>query len=134
MVYRVKDCPICLNKINRKMDYCVTECKHEFCLNCLLVHLITNEKEDCPMCRNKLVIHEYETPEELVEQENENARRRIIINYNSSLFTHFGGLRGPICFFIQTVYVPCAVGSFTVFLFLSVYTVYNIGKQINNLF
>ena len=41
-------CPICLNEINKDQK-CITNCKHDFCYNCLHGWLKFNI--NCPMCR-----------------------------------------------------------------------------------
>jgi len=48
----VETCPICLDTIN-DTNFCVTECKHSFCLTCLHTSLLN--KESCPLCRGDLV-------------------------------------------------------------------------------
>mgnify|MGYP001135966835 CR=1 FL=1 len=45
-------CPICLDTIE-ETNFCVTDCKHSFCLTCLHTSLLN--KESCPLCRNDLV-------------------------------------------------------------------------------
>ena len=45
-------CPICLDTID-DTNFCVTDCKHSFCLTCLHTSLLN--KESCPLCRNDLV-------------------------------------------------------------------------------
>jgi len=45
-------CPICLDTID-ETNFCVTSCKHSFCLSCLHTSLLN--KESCPLCRNELV-------------------------------------------------------------------------------
>ena len=45
-------CPICLDTI-KETNFCVTDCKHKFCLSCLHTSLLN--KESCPLCRNDLV-------------------------------------------------------------------------------
>ena len=45
-------CPICLDTIE-ETNFCVTACKHSFCLSCLHTSLLN--KESCPLCRNDLV-------------------------------------------------------------------------------
>ncbi len=50
--YESKDsCPICLKIIG--LDSCITKCGHKFCTGCLLQSV--QNKNTCPLCRNKLV-------------------------------------------------------------------------------
>ena len=44
-------CPICYENIN-DINYCVTSCKHKFCLKCFIKHI--QIKDNCPMCRHEL--------------------------------------------------------------------------------
>jgi len=120
-----KECPICLSSINEKENYCITECKHEFCLDCLIIHLGKNE--NCPICRNKIIKHIENNNDDITDEE-----RRILIFNNSSIIARFGGVSGPVCYFIQHIYIPCAVGTFTFFVISTSTFVYYIFKIISN--
>jgi len=47
------DCPICLEE-KTSLDFCLTNCSHKFCLDCMVSHLsskIIPSNRCCPMCR-----------------------------------------------------------------------------------
>jgi len=44
-----EDCPICFLTLN-EYNYTITNCAHAFCRECIFLY-ITNEKENCPLCR-----------------------------------------------------------------------------------
>jgi hypothetical protein len=49
-----EECPVCYDMIpNDKI--CVTQCSHTFCYDCLTKVIQTNEKHNCPYCREKIV-------------------------------------------------------------------------------
>ena len=50
------ECPVCLNEIN-KDQICLTDCKHEFCYNCLYKWLRINI--NCPICREDVETFKY---------------------------------------------------------------------------
>lgn len=47
-----RSCPICLDDINVKNNYCITPCGHEFCFKCLMKSISNNNQ--CPCCRAEL--------------------------------------------------------------------------------
>ena len=49
-------CPICLNEMNQD-QICLTDCKHEFCYNCLYKWLRINI--NCPICREDVETFKY---------------------------------------------------------------------------
>ena len=49
-------CNICFNDINDK-NYCITSCKHKFCLSCILISI--KYKNTCPCCRTELISNNY---------------------------------------------------------------------------
>lgn len=49
----VKECCICLDELTDYKNRVVTNCSHVFCTTCLLIHF--REKNECPMCRERLV-------------------------------------------------------------------------------
>ena len=54
-----QECPICYNIIE-KYGFCVTNCEHIFCIDCMVKSLKTNKT--CPMCRT--IVDKDETPVE----------------------------------------------------------------------
>ena len=46
------ECPICKKNMS-SINYCVTECNHNYCLLCLIEHLKVNN--NCPLCREKIL-------------------------------------------------------------------------------
>lgn len=50
------ECPICFNEIH-KDQICTTNCKHDFCYNCLDKCIKNNI--NCPMCRENIETFEY---------------------------------------------------------------------------
>ena len=46
-------CAICLETVETNKNVATTECKHTFCLNCLIRW--TRTRPICPICRTKLV-------------------------------------------------------------------------------
>ena len=50
------ECPICMNDINTG-DICKTECKHEYCYDCLNQWLNISDK--CPNCRESIKTFKY---------------------------------------------------------------------------
>lgn len=55
-----ENCPICLEKINKKTNFVRTKCGHSFCFDCLNSSLMSNNK--CPLCREDI---EHEKREQL---------------------------------------------------------------------
>jgi hypothetical protein len=49
-------CPICFENLT-DTDYCVTICKHNFCIKCITNAIETNDK--CPCCRSLIVVSSY---------------------------------------------------------------------------
>ena len=49
-------CNICFNDISDK-NYCITSCKHKFCLSCILISI--KYKNTCPCCREELITNDY---------------------------------------------------------------------------
>lgn len=49
IVLEKEDCPICF-LILKEYNYAITNCGHAFCRECIFLY-ITNEKENCPLCR-----------------------------------------------------------------------------------
>lgn len=47
-------CCICMENINKKNNYCITKCGHEFCLECM-ANNINHNNNACPLCRTELV-------------------------------------------------------------------------------
>ena len=47
-------CCICMENINKKNNYCITKCGHEFCLECM-ANNINHNNNTCPLCRTELV-------------------------------------------------------------------------------
>jgi hypothetical protein len=47
------ECCICMENISNNQNKVITKCKHTFCLTCLLQHY--DEKNNCPLCREKLI-------------------------------------------------------------------------------
>jgi hypothetical protein len=48
-----EECPICLNMTNTD-NYFITSCTHIFCQECILRHIISNNNDFCPLCRDKI--------------------------------------------------------------------------------
>lgn len=49
-----EECPVCYEIIPDDKN-CVTQCSHTFCYDCLVKVIQTNEKHNCPYCREKIV-------------------------------------------------------------------------------
>ncbi len=49
-----EECPVCYEMIPDD-KICVTQCSHTFCYDCLTKVIQTNEKHNCPYCREKIV-------------------------------------------------------------------------------
>ena len=49
-----KDCPICLEEINKKLDIIVIDCNHYFHKNCLFQYIMLNNNS-CPICRKNIL-------------------------------------------------------------------------------
>ena len=49
-----KDCPICLEEINKKLDIIVINCNHYFHKNCLFQYIMLNNN-NCPICRKDIL-------------------------------------------------------------------------------
>ena len=49
------ECSFCLEKINKSMNYTITECGHEFHTKCILN--ILQRYDNCPLCRKILINH-----------------------------------------------------------------------------
>ena len=47
----LNQCGICLDNLE-KTNFCVTNCGHSFCLDCIIKN--TNYNQDCPYCRTKI--------------------------------------------------------------------------------
>jgi hypothetical protein len=48
-----EECPICLNMTNTD-TYFITSCTHIFCQECILRHILSNNNDFCPLCRDKI--------------------------------------------------------------------------------
>lgn len=48
-----EECPICLNMTNTE-SYFITKCTHIFCQECIIRHILSNNNEFCPLCRDKI--------------------------------------------------------------------------------
>ena len=72
---------------------------------------------------------------ECIENNNDDItdeERRILIFNDTSIIARFGGVSGPVCYFIQHIYIPCAVGTFTFFVIATCTSVYYIFKIISH--
>lgn len=55
-------CNICLEKVDKDIDCCITECRHKFHTSCLMKWCSNNST--CPVCRLKLFeTEERQSPE-----------------------------------------------------------------------
>lgn len=52
-----KDCPICMEEIDTKVNYVITECGHMFHTKCLLTNVAHNGF-GCPYCRKEMIDEE----------------------------------------------------------------------------
>ena len=50
--FELPECPICYNVLEQDTNYCVTECNHTFCFNCIARSIRRDNK--CPLCRATL--------------------------------------------------------------------------------
>jgi len=48
-----EECPICLNMTDNEC-YFITKCTHIFCQECILRHILSNNNDFCPLCRDKI--------------------------------------------------------------------------------
>jgi hypothetical protein len=48
-----EECPICFNMTNTE-SYFITKCTHIFCQECIIRHILSNNNEFCPLCRDKI--------------------------------------------------------------------------------
>ena len=48
----IDECPVCYENYSLSSNYCITECKHSFCLKCILTYSKINNS--CPICRAQL--------------------------------------------------------------------------------
>ena len=48
----LEKCPICYEKI-QKYGFCITNCKHQFCMDCMMKHIQNNQS--CPLCRAEVL-------------------------------------------------------------------------------
>lgn len=65
----VKECPICMEKIEANVNQVITECGHTFHCKCLMQN-ITHNGYGCPYCRTKMA-EEVEEEEEEEEEDDE---------------------------------------------------------------
>ena len=61
-----EECPICLTVIPTS-GFAKTSCGHSFCLNCLVTHI--SNKNDCPMCRAKVIQQKPDTLSSSINQD-----------------------------------------------------------------
>jgi len=87
----VGDCNICYNSLDGDCNYALTQCKHLFCLSCLLKWYKINPNANCPMCRQKFYDDLQDSQEENdefevilanVEEIEQEITRRIIQDMN----------------------------------------------------
>ena len=50
--FELPECPICYNVLEQDTNYCVTDCNHTFCFNCIARSIRRDNK--CPLCRATL--------------------------------------------------------------------------------
>lgn len=50
--FELPECPICYNVLEQNTNYCVTNCNHTFCFNCIARSIRSDNK--CPLCRETL--------------------------------------------------------------------------------
>lgn len=61
-----KDCPICMEEIDTKINYVITECGHKFHTKCLLTNVAHNGF-GCPYCRKEMIDEEEQDDSESEE-------------------------------------------------------------------
>ena len=50
--FELPECPICYNVLEQDTNYCITDCNHTFCFNCIARSIRRDNK--CPLCRATL--------------------------------------------------------------------------------
>lgn len=61
------DCAICMEKLDASKNFATTNCKHAFCLTCLMRALKDNNT--CPLCRQNIEDEKPKTGKNLVFEE-----------------------------------------------------------------
>lgn len=145
------ECPICFNRIKRTINYCVTECKHSFCLECMIQHTRNKSQKSrnkCPICRKKIYNKHSDSedsePDELLQFEtssgdNTNDNSNSINDTMRLIQTHqavqtIDVVHRPIFFFVNKIYIPIALTTFTIFVFAAGAVVCTITNDILNNF
>ena len=64
----MEECVICKKNIG-ETNSCVTECRHKYCLKCIIEHLKRNN--NCPLCREKILDEALNQPESSDESSDE---------------------------------------------------------------
>lgn len=141
------ECPICLNNIKKTINYCVTDCKHSFCLECMIRHMrnkTQKSRNKCPICRNKIYVKHSDSedsessgtePEDSGTDElshHEITRRtttsidnttRIIQQHR--LVQTMGIVHTPIFFFVNRIHVPFTFAIYLIVLGSVMYSITN---------
>lgn len=50
----LKECVICMEKIAKQNIFCLTNCQHIFCRDCIKKHVNANYDAKCPLCRKQI--------------------------------------------------------------------------------
>ena len=61
------DCAICMEKLDSSKNFAITNCKHSFCLTCLMRALKANNT--CPLCRQNIEEEKPKTGKNLLFEE-----------------------------------------------------------------
>ena len=146
------ECPICFNKIKKTINYCVTDCKHSFCLECMILHMRNKRQKSrnkCPICRNKLYVKHSDSddsepedsePEDSEPEDSEpedstpvEIRHRNIMAIDNTtriiqqhrLVQTMGIVHTPIFFFVNKIHVPATVAIYLIVLGSVMYSITN---------
>jgi hypothetical protein len=62
------ECPICMDQLNEKKNFVITECGHKMCFTCMAEHIAKNPRQNaCPICRSNLYGEQTVCKTQLVE-------------------------------------------------------------------
>ena len=114
LICQKEKCPICLEILDVKKNYCSTKCGHYFHMDCLLLAIKTNK--NCPICRRELT--EFKIKNTLTDQKIDeivdstinyginnnllNNMNYFFLGYNANLYI-YEFLKAPLTYALQTV-------------------------------